>query len=484
MKSTEYSKLVDEFTLKWKSSPSEFQKSIDRFALLGIVVLVVAFVLGILLILTLRIWLMIVGCLILYSIVRAIFYRPEKMPGLPVLRKDAPLLFDDVEEIGRNLGAPGCHGVYVDFSFNAAAIQFHTFGIVGPMRNYVLVGIPLMDALSREHVRSTLAHEIGHLMLKHGDRTRKWYAISEMYSAIYENLSGGLAWYLFGPFTKWYLPRFHARLQPVSLRSEFEADAKEAEVTSPKTAGEALCYLAIGAGRTEDSIQAYCLQSVSSDVRPIDLAKSVHGSLREWTPEEAEECLTDALLAVTDVESTPPALAERIAALGAEPVCPVPAALSASEEYFGEKRIDIAASVAAEFVATSPYYEDLKDRLKHSIEVEGSLEERIVGSSETEDEAVRYVYAKGNLMGRRAAKDLTQAYVEKYPASAPLQYYYGLSLLSDGDDAGIDALVRSAQLSGGKQGSIYDAIYQYYLSKGEPRKQRSSGDEGMSSATC
>jgi predicted membrane channel-forming protein YqfA (hemolysin III family) len=105
VKNTEYSRLVDEFTAKWKTSPKDFQRSIDVFAWLGVSVLVLAFVIGVLFILSLKIWLVIVGGIILYSIGRSVFYRTNQMPGIRLNQKDAPRLFSDVEEITRKLGA-------------------------------------------------------------------------------------------------------------------------------------------------------------------------------------------------------------------------------------------------------------------------------------------------------------------------------------------------------------------------------------------
>ena len=471
MKSTEYSALVDEFTDQWRKSPSEFQKGIDRFALLGIFMLVIAFLVAVALIAILHVWTVIAGLVILYSIGRAIFYKPEGVAGVAIRREDAPLLFDDVDQITSKLGARKCDGIRLDFEFNAAAIQYHRWGIVGPIKNYVLLGVPLMDAMGREHVRSTIAHEVGHLMLKHGSRARRWYAMSEMYLSMREHLRGGLVWYLFGPFANWFLPRFHARLQPVSLRSEFEADAKEVSVTSPTIAAEALCYLTIGSNKSDIATREYCARAAESGSHSAaDLAESVYAALRSWTSEEAEDSLTNALQAATDIEGTHPALAERIAAIGAEPAIPEPVPTCASDEYFGSKRSDIAAAAAHFFIEASPYYEGLSQAFVECSNSERKLAERVANGQATQEEVEEFVHATGFLHGSAKARPYIESHLQKYPSSSALHYFHGITLLKADDEEGIDALKRAAHLQSESVTSIYETIYQYFLSRGRTQE--------------
>ena len=159
MKSTEYSRLVDIYAAKWKQDPRAYGRQLAWFSYVGVTVLILTVIISILFIVSLKLFLVILGIIILHSFAKAIFFKPEGVWGKPITRQMAPKLWEDVDEASRFLGAKKCDGVLVDYELNAAAVQFHRWGLVGPITNYVVLGIPLMDSMGREHIRSTLAHE-------------------------------------------------------------------------------------------------------------------------------------------------------------------------------------------------------------------------------------------------------------------------------------------------------------------------------------
>lgn len=360
MTSKEYSKLVDYYTEIWRRSPEKYRRKIGWYAWLGVIVLVISFALAVALIAIMHVWTVVAGLIILYSIVRAVVYRPEAVEGIPIERHHSPELFADVDAVSEQLGARKCDGIRLNFDFNAYARQFHRWGIIGPLRNYVILGIPLLDVMGRDQTRSTIAHEIGHLILRHGARSRRWYAMSEMYTSMQRHLSGGVIWYLFAPFVNWYLPRFHAMLQPNTLQSEFDADAMESRVTSPEIACESLCLLSIGSRQYYSALKEHCAEAaVTGEQSPTRLADTMYRAARDWTAEDAQSALERALRAATDVEGTHPALAERLAALGGAPIVPQPVTSSASDFYLGTARRDFAILAAQSFVENSEEYADM-----------------------------------------------------------------------------------------------------------------------------
>ena len=52
--------------------------------------------------------------------------------------------------------------------FNAAIVQHPRFGIFGGTRNYLMLGLPLMQSLSPAEFQAVVAHEFGHLWGAHG----------------------------------------------------------------------------------------------------------------------------------------------------------------------------------------------------------------------------------------------------------------------------------------------------------------------------
>jgi len=57
--------------------------------------------------------------------------------------------------------------------FNAAVVQIPRLGLLGWYRNTLLIGLPLMKALTRQQLAAVLAHEFGHLAGGHG-RLGNW----------------------------------------------------------------------------------------------------------------------------------------------------------------------------------------------------------------------------------------------------------------------------------------------------------------------
>src|SRR5436190_1858633 len=58
--------------------------------------------------------------------------------------------------------------VLLTADFNASVQQVPRLGLFGWSRRYLLIGLPLLEVLSREELRVVLAHEFAHLSAEHG----------------------------------------------------------------------------------------------------------------------------------------------------------------------------------------------------------------------------------------------------------------------------------------------------------------------------
>ena len=66
------------------------------------------------------------------------------------------------------LKGPRFHHVLLVDDLNAGVIQRPRLGVFGWPSNYLLLGLPLLEALSPEEALSVVAHEYGHLAGAHG----------------------------------------------------------------------------------------------------------------------------------------------------------------------------------------------------------------------------------------------------------------------------------------------------------------------------
>jgi len=100
---------------------------------------------------------------LVWAVLTAMFVRMEPPQGRVITRDEAPALFDLVDDVRSKTGAPPADIVLITQDLNAAVVQHPRLGVFGWPRNYLVLGLPLMQALSVEEFRSVVAHEFGHL---------------------------------------------------------------------------------------------------------------------------------------------------------------------------------------------------------------------------------------------------------------------------------------------------------------------------------
>lgn len=92
----------------------------------------------------------------------------------------------------------------------------------------LLLGLPMMKALSPEQLKAVLAHEIGHISGKHGLFTKWAYQMREAWGRLIESqeLAGHKFSFLYKKFVEWYFPYFTAYSFVLMREHEREATVK------------------------------------------------------------------------------------------------------------------------------------------------------------------------------------------------------------------------------------------------------------------
>ncbi|MDP4180568.1 MAG: M48 family metallopeptidase, partial [Bacillota bacterium] len=81
--------------------------------------------------------------------------------GVRLLREEQPLLFNEIEDIASSLGQNVPDDVFVNFELNASVTQ--TSGFFGfKSKRIMIIGLPLLQALTISKFRAVIAHEFGH----------------------------------------------------------------------------------------------------------------------------------------------------------------------------------------------------------------------------------------------------------------------------------------------------------------------------------
>jgi Zn-dependent protease with chaperone function len=285
--------------------------------------------------LAMALWVTVPLAIVAAGVLTALWVRSPGPAGRRVTEPEAPELFECLRQLRRELRAPRIHEVWVDGGFNAAVAQFPRLGIVGPHRNVLLLGLPLMLGLQESELRAVLAHELGHISRRHG-RAGVWvYRLRITWERLGLQMEAVGTWsaLLVRPFVRWYVPRFERASLALARRHEHEADHAAARAVGAETAASALVRTEIGNALLVERFWPELWKRADTEPDPPPLIDLMGHALQEsGAHPDAERWRTAALDADWAGRSAHPPLRARLAALGLEPekVRPRPNRVTAS----------------------------------------------------------------------------------------------------------------------------------------------------------
>jgi Zn-dependent protease with chaperone function len=389
--------------------------------------------------------------IVLFLVLRALWFRLPEPEGVPVGRDEAPALWELVDETRKRLDAPRIHRLLLDTELNAAVAQVPRFGVLGPNRNFLLVGLPLLQALSAPQFTAVLAHEFGHLSGNHSRfagwiyRLRRTYA--NLLQALEERKSKGI--WLFRRFFEWYSPYFAAYSFALARQDEYVADRAAAEATEPAVAAGALVRVDLTARWLGSR---YWPELHRGAERRPDPPRNAFTSLGRRLPLPAEATEEDALRAMlaeqTGTADTHPALADRLRGLGVSETEAIAAGSEAPER-----------SAARAFLGSSEqsllerfderYQEAVAASWREAHEEARAARERYDELRSREprgaDERVELGLLTDRFEGAEAAAPVFAAALEADPDHPVAAYWVGRARLADGDAGGLDLLDRAIE---------------------------------------
>jgi Zn-dependent protease with chaperone function len=280
------------------------------------------------------------ACLVLiYVILRAMWVRLEPPQGRPLTSEECPDLFRLIEELRVKGKAPRVDRVLLTSDFNAAIVQHPRFGIFGGTRNYLMLGMPLMQSLSREEFQAVVAHEFGHLSGAHG-RFGAWiYRLRTGWARLLGALQAQNHWgaTLFTRFFKWYAPLFSAYSFVQARQQEYEADRMSVEAVGREATASALLRVNTQGEFLSETFWPSVFKRADADPAPPMSPFSMLGpSLKQGDPAFApDRSLAKALAQRTGYGDTHPCLADRLKAIAVEPYVPGSIELSAADALLG-----------------------------------------------------------------------------------------------------------------------------------------------------
>lgn len=259
--------------------------------------------------------------------------RFEKPSGLPVGASEAPELFALIEQVRSYLRAPNINAVYLTDTFGVQALQRPSHGLFGGYRNEIVIGLPLLQSVSKAEAAVLIAHELGHLSGRRDIKAAVVHRARNTWMHILARLPGQPL-YLRFPFAllaHWFGPKFLALSAAQERVAEFAADGLAAEIAGAAVVGSALQRLSIA----EAFLAEYWRRFAEEPVTTPEPLLAPHREMANFLPrmtewELAPDVLEVALTRASAADPAHPVLAERLAALGVYPRIPEPVTQSAA----------------------------------------------------------------------------------------------------------------------------------------------------------
>src|SRR5512141_361027 len=194
------------------------------------------------------IWVLVAAPVVLWALRIVIF--PANLPqGRELTGTEAPQLFRMLAALHERLQGAPIHHVLITKEFEASIVQCARFGLLGGYRNYLVLGLPLLNALSAEELLAVIAHEYSHLSGKNNKVDRWVYRLRPTFSAWFERISARRESNAVNRFiadqVERYAPYYNAYTQILARQHEYEADQVSRELAGAETTAAALMRMSL-----------------------------------------------------------------------------------------------------------------------------------------------------------------------------------------------------------------------------------------------
>ena len=416
---------------------------------------------------------------LIWAVLRAMAVKLDPPSGRAVHRHEAPELFACIDEVQSQAGAPKAHEVLVTDDFNAAVVQHARWGMFGWPRNYLILGLPLMQALDLKEFRAVLAHEFGHLSGAHGKFGAWIYRLRTGWTRLTQALERDDHWgkALFVPFFSWYAPAFSALSFVQARRQEYEADRVSAAVAGANIAAQALIRVHVQSRFLERHYWRRILRQADTDaepqVQPFTMLRTAF--VEQRVDDDAQSALRSALKRRTGCDDTHPSLSDRLAALRCSPHLPGPVDHSAADALLGS----LAERLTADFDArwresVSAWWQG---RHQYALASKSKLAELANADEELcIEDAFNRAELTEELGDEAGARQQLETLAKRAPEHAATQFALGRMRLNDDDESGIALLKNAMRLDPGAEQASCRLIVEYLQRHGRNEEARSHID--------
>ena len=381
-----------------------------------------------------------------FVILRALYVKVTPPGGIPLKRSQVPELFGMIDEVRKRIHGPRVHEVRVDGDTNASVVQVpRVLGLFGS-RNYLVLGLPYLNALSADQLRAVVAHELGHLSRAHGRFGAFVYRVRETWFSLLHGLElRDSLWTGFvRRFFVWYVPYFNAYTLPLARAHEFEADDAAVDAAGKDATGASLVKGMLAARWADESYWPGLYRRALDEPAPPQTAfTSLSEGISTASLAEGVNTWYRQLLEIeTDVYDSHPSIAERLAHLELDPQRALQLAQengrpTAASAYLGAAQPEIVAAV------DHAWREDVMNQWhEHHSEAQrdkGELERLEARDDLSPEDALRRAHLTETFRSKDEALSRYRELVDT-DNDAPARFAVGRLLLEREDDEGLQWL--------------------------------------------
>ncbi|MES2206638.1 MAG: M48 family metallopeptidase [Pseudomonadota bacterium] len=400
---------------------------------------------------------------LLFLTLKAMWVKLPVPEGIAISSIEAPELFFIIERLRSQLKVPKLYKVFITEQLNAGVCQIPRLGLLGWYRPYLLIGLPLIKALSAPQLEAVLAHELGHLAGRHGVLSNWIYRLRLGWDRLIEGLEKKASWgnMVFLPFFRWYVPFFSAYSFPLARANEFYADKISAQLTSTQIVGESLIRVEMIGRYLNECYWREVFKSSYEQPLPTVLPYSgmrLESLKNIVESSQLEIWLTDVLKHTTDSIDTHPSFSDRLKALQQSLPSGLPSIESNAEALLGASLKKLTQQLDNEWqrsisLTWKKWHEEAQAGKRRLAEILNEFEHQAICDEEIElslaDIEMRLEYVKLLELygeGEKAARVALQALFKQVPESAWVNFAWGQQLLRSNDQAGVAMIVRAMAL--------------------------------------
>lgn len=230
--------------------------------------------------------------ILVFLVLKSLWVKFDPPAGILLERSEYPELFSLLDEICTKLDTRA-DKVVLNSEFNAAVVEHPKFGFLGFNTNYLILGLPFLQAVNKHDLKAVLAHEFGHLSGKHSN-TSKWiYGLFKQWANLFQNI--GEKSFLIYPFFSWYMPRYLAYSMIMIRNHEKHADADAVKIAGADACGNMLVLVALKGRHLSEEIWTEIYKKAKSmEEAPRNAYHEIgerintlpNRKLRQWLEEE------------------------------------------------------------------------------------------------------------------------------------------------------------------------------------------------------